>query len=386
PDIVRIRRFARQQTLRFPVPASATKFASRPSARKSSSSAFDAEVLIAMNHGESPARWVERTLLATRGRPADCRVIELLAPRIIRALDVLDAEPLPERLDRTLRDGLTELGLPCTDAQITGLQHALARPLATRVLRHRLVEWACELCDEHGWRLKLCGRGWGDDPRFARFDGGVLAHGDALGTAYATTAVTLHASMTFLHQRVYECILAGGLPAMLFKPEDLRILLDFGELVAHETALGNASATAPSQIPARVHVDAHPALTTMRTLVEDLGTTSLATNTSETLRPVRDMLATSTVRAEISPDERTMVVPEWIPPADHIRMFDAMRPCLFRTREELGTIIANAIRDPESRQSTNTAVRSLVEQYFTYEQTTRAAIDLVVRSLTSTRA
>jgi hypothetical protein len=388
PDIVQIRRFARERTLRFPVPASAAKFASSPcvpSTSKSnpSISTFVADVLIAMNHGESPARWIERTLIATRGRPADCRAIERLAPRVIEAMNVLDAEPLPERLDRTLREGLTELGIPINDAQIAGLQHALARPLATRVLRHRLVEWACELCDEHGWSLKLCGRGWGDDPRFARFNAGILAHGDALGAAYASSAVTLHASMTFLHQRVYECILAGGLPAMLFKPEDLRILLDFGELVAHDLAGGHTQPHSSATEHGRVRIDSHPALTTMRTLIEDLGATALSATSSATLQPVREMLTTGTVRADLRDDERTMIVPEWIPPADHIRMFEAMRPCLFRSREELGQLIARAINDPEARSATNATVRSLVDSYFTYEETTAAAIDLVVKTLTS---
>ena len=82
-----------------------------------------------------------------------------------------------------------------------------------RIVRHRALAMAADLCEQRGWSLRVFGRGWEDHPRFGRFAGGVLEHGDDLRACYQAALVQLHASaFNVVHQRVMECALSGGLP------------------------------------------------------------------------------------------------------------------------------------------------------------------------------
>lgn len=102
---------------------------------------------------------------------------------------------------------------------------AVAHPIAERMMRHRMLAWAAELCDERGWRLHLYGRGWAQHPTLARFAQGELPHGEDLRASYQCARLHLHASLgTLQHQRVLECALSGGLTAARFKRDDANYL------------------------------------------------------------------------------------------------------------------------------------------------------------------
>lgn len=100
-------------------------------------------------------------------------------------------DPDPRTVDRTVR--------------------LLVLPLIDRVIRHRVVAWAAEICEEHGWSLALYGSGWDQHPTLSRYARGELLHGEELRSAYRGAGVHLNASAhSLIHQRVVECLLSGG--------------------------------------------------------------------------------------------------------------------------------------------------------------------------------
>jgi len=106
------------------------------------------------------------------------------------------------------------------------LLHQYVIPMAELILRHRMLGWAASIAEEHGLVLRIHGRGWERHPELSRWAAGPLEHGDALRASYRTSRVHLHASVYgCAHQRVYECLLAGGLPLCLRSTdESIRVL------------------------------------------------------------------------------------------------------------------------------------------------------------------
>lgn len=87
----------------------------------------------------------------------------------------------------------------------------IVMPLADRLLRHRVVDWAAEICENRGWSLALYGTGWDRHPTLAHHARGELNHGEELRTAYRCAGVHLGASAhSLVHQRTVECVLSGG--------------------------------------------------------------------------------------------------------------------------------------------------------------------------------
>jgi hypothetical protein len=100
-----------------------------------------------------------------------------------------------------------------------------AFPMADRMVRHRVLGWAADTCEARGWKMRIFGRGWEKHERLGALAGPELAHGEELRAAYATAGITVHASIHWMyHQRVMECALSGGLPAVYLKPDDVSLL------------------------------------------------------------------------------------------------------------------------------------------------------------------
>lgn len=114
--------------------------------------------------------------------------------------------------DGLARGALRETGSSESDsAAVDRTVRLLILPLADRMLRHRVVEWASEICARRGWSLALYGQGWERHPTLSEYARGELLHGEELRAAYRCAAVHLNASAhSLIHQRVVECLLSGG--------------------------------------------------------------------------------------------------------------------------------------------------------------------------------
>ncbi len=131
------------------------------------------------------------------------------------------AATLPEWVDEVIRrhDLSTDPGVR------ERLLSTVAWPLADRLLRHRMLGWTSDVCRRRGWTLRLYGKGWDKHHAWSSHACGELAHGQDLAASYAAAKVHLHASLgSSMHQRVMECSLAGGLPVVYRKSDDLLVL------------------------------------------------------------------------------------------------------------------------------------------------------------------
>jgi hypothetical protein len=215
--------YPRRNTLMFPVPASATKFADAP---------IDAALLAEhaceiayVSHQSTPVETFLEDLIAAA--PARLHGAMRLLPSKIKAAIGSGLSPLSiAGVSSICRDALSEArGVPADDAEVAQLVSLEGLPIAERLLRHRMLGWAAELCQERSWRLHIYGKGWETHPTLARFARGPLAHDANLAACYRAARLHLHTGMGGVHhQRVMECALAGGCTLVETKAVDLRIL------------------------------------------------------------------------------------------------------------------------------------------------------------------
>ncbi|MEO0482161.1 MAG: hypothetical protein AAF138_00890 [Planctomycetota bacterium] len=176
------------------------------------------EIAYVSNQSEPPEAMAMRLARGLTGVPFDgVRFVETIAASIPELRDgfAKDGADAGALFDRFIRGALGPAGDRAPSGLVTMLRTQIAEPLLERTLRHEAVGWAAGICARRGWRLALHGRGWERVERFAPFARGPVAHGDALAEIYAGAAVSLHASCRPpTHQRVFECAVAGGLPAV----------------------------------------------------------------------------------------------------------------------------------------------------------------------------
>lgn len=133
-----------------------------------------------------------------------------LGPEVFRSIEPMCAELLSAALGRAV-----------PAEALARLRFNVAHPIAERLLRHQMLAWAEELCQERGWRFHLYGRGWEQHPTLAHRARGAIAHDEALRATYRHARVSLHGALGMLqHQRVMECALSGGLTLVRIKRDD----------------------------------------------------------------------------------------------------------------------------------------------------------------------
>ncbi len=215
--------YPRRNTLMFPVPASAAKFSDAP-IDKALIAKHACEIAYVSHQSTPVDAFIEELL---QRAPARFRnAIATLRPRLEAALTTSPTPLDIEGVVSICRDALVADGRGSPDeAEVAKLASLEGLPIAERMLRHRMLEWAAELCVERGWRLALYGQGWDKHPTLARFARGPLAHDDNLVACYRAARVHLHTGMGGVHhQRVMECALSGGCTLVETKAHDLELL------------------------------------------------------------------------------------------------------------------------------------------------------------------
>ena len=182
------------------------------------------EVAYVSHQSETPEATCERLASAWTGALAvelAAATRQLLAP--LRRL--MDGGLGPEvfRSIEPICGGLlaAALGRAVPAEALARLRFNVAHPIAERLLRHQMLAWAEELCQERGWRFHLYGRGWEKHPTLAHRARGEISHDEALRASYRHARVSLHGALGMLqHQRVMECALSGGLTLVRIKRDD----------------------------------------------------------------------------------------------------------------------------------------------------------------------
>lgn len=219
--------YPRRNALLMPVVASARKFHDGP-VDEELLATHACEIAYVGHQSETPADQRDRMIRELGHGPALQRCVEVMHPTIIDiATHPMDRSP-GNRLAALVNETLQTVTGTVDPRAADLLLKLCAQPLADRALRHQSLDWAAQLAQRRGWRLRIYGRGWEAHPRLGRFACGELPHGPELRASYRAAAVHLHLTFnTLVHQRVLECILSGGLPACRRKLDDLWPVLDY---------------------------------------------------------------------------------------------------------------------------------------------------------------
>lgn len=212
PQLFREFGYPADRALSMPVPVSPRKFHDGP-VGTALRERFACEVAYVSHHSETPQKLHER-LCGEVGDPAVVRVLDVMRGLIEERYE----EGMSGREERAFKciagdAWVRARGQSPTPRVMAQLTDQYLVPMLERMLRHEVLEWARQVCERRGWRLRLFGRGWERHPTLAPFAAGEVGHGEELRVCYQAAGVHLHASMTTLvHQRVMECALSGGLP------------------------------------------------------------------------------------------------------------------------------------------------------------------------------
>lgn len=302
------------------------------------------------------------------------RLRPLLETDAFKPLSVLKITDTRELAAQALRE---ELGREADPGLIDVVQRSYCQPVIDRLIRHQTLQWAADIADHRGWKLRLYGKGWENHARFSRYASGPLDHGDDLRSSYRAAGVHLHMmAHALVHQRLIECILSGGFPlCRLHAPERWAI-------VETLTRLGVAQGARPldssdPNIPARRRLTAWteaPALMHLASALQRLGIFEDAVTPVGGCRqgPLIDEQEWLR-RGTLAPHEPDL----W-------SAFGLLGQCeqfMFHTPESLEARIEFARVRPDLRHSLSAAARTRFQSKFTYDGFATRLLEFVRDSL-----
>lgn len=353
--------FPHDRAMPFPVVASERKFHAAP-ASSERLERFACEVAYVSHQSETPDAFHARCL-NERDNSKHAALLAGLRPLVEREA----LEPLGTSLHNRLQS-LTEDAAEATPDGSEGLARYIFRyyalPLADRVLRHQTLDWAAEICASRGWRLRVFGRGWEDHPRFARFAGGEIEHGEDLRACYQAATVHLHSSVnTLVHQRVMECAMSGGLPVGRLTQDVVDETIGAAQ---REAVLGCDPCTIDPQTGDRTYRVADcPALAGIQPLREWLG-----------LEPSQTELVTAARCDSFRRPDHPLVGglhAAWL--------FGDLRTLTIRNEDDLEHVLERAVNEPGWRRAQSMGIAARVGERCTTSAFAARILELVHSSL-----
>jgi hypothetical protein len=364
PKLFREFGYRPERATSLPVVASEAKFHSGSASAKLHER-FDCELAYVSHHSETP-QVMHARLCAEAGDPQIVSVLNEMRRLLGQRYAEITCNPQSRVAKSIPADAWANIHSSAPTPRILGqLREQYLMPILERVLRHEMLEWAAEVTDRRGWRLRIYGRGWDEHETLGRFAAGELAHGEELRAAYQCAAVHLHASMsTLVHQRVMECALSGGLPMC--------------RLVAP-----NLGASRQSALYALVRAGVAP------DNADGDGTLFYTTENHEPLQRYASILASV-----------NMPVPEQVTVhpgvARHMRQYGVafegstaelllgdLGAGTFQSAAQLEAAVHRAITQPQRRQARSESIAARVRERFTHEVAARHMAQLVLPNITA---
>ncbi|MFU8830154.1 MAG: hypothetical protein ACNA8P_12075, partial [Phycisphaerales bacterium] len=193
------------------VPVSSTKF-HNGLVSPELTTRFTCDVAFATRHSETPEAMVDRLTREAGPGSIMARIIERTSEQLHELFESGEPSFMLRETQRLAADSFrAATGRDPDDRSIDEVSRLVVMPLADRIVRHRVIGWAAEICDRRRWTLALYGTGWEHHPTLGRYARGELPHGEELRAAYQCAGVHLHASAhSLIHQRVIECLFSGG--------------------------------------------------------------------------------------------------------------------------------------------------------------------------------
>ncbi|HYE02565.1 MAG TPA: hypothetical protein VD963_04950, partial [Phycisphaerales bacterium] len=368
PELFAPFRYPRARTLAVPVVACARKFAPagpRAPARRD----LACDVAYVSHQSQTPEALHAQLLAGTRATPGQEGVARLLgtlepgvrevAARASLGLPVRELEALVSRELTRARGGQTP---PAQD--VITLVKQYAEPLAERIVRHQTLAWAADAARRRGWSLKIFGRGWEDHPSLSEFAAEPLEHGDELRAGYQAAGVHLHMSLrATLHQRVLECVLAGGRPICRFLLADLHACKEW--LLGRVVASGAPPTERRADGAIGYAIANHPELLRLASLRQRFGL------------PIEAVLWLTPARLEAA--RRPGGVPD--PGSLSIYLLGESEEAFFAGPEELERRIAAALERPASARARSALARDRVIASATYDSVAASLLGMIRREL-----
>jgi len=379
-----------QNRMKLPVTASTTKFHDGP-IDPALREKFACDVAFITHHSETPERMHAR-LCDEAGRAgsgsAVVRIFDELRPRIRALVETESQAPIAQRVRAAASETAVAVIGREPDARTTAmLVNQYAFPMADRMVRHRVLGWAADACESRGWKMRVFGRGWEKHERLARVAGPEIAHGDELRAAYAAAGVTVHASIHWMyHQRVMECALSGGLPAVFLKPDDVSLLRAYVVQKMWDVGCAMSDVKAgPRESEGRAEKTGAPTPGFAGT--SPLGeVVCAAADCAEALsfvsqlqrigRPVHPAWAALTITPRMLETARAA----WSGMPDQPRaafMLGDLAETTFASRDGLERLIEQAIQSPSRRENLSRGIATRVREHYSTQKAASGILELV---------
>jgi hypothetical protein len=354
-----------ERILGWSVPVNTRKFSGAP-LPESDVAPYRCELAYVSHRSESPAAMHDRLRPIAQGDQRIERTLDELYESMPGIAERMSSTRAIEDIHQLAIDALRRHGFDDPPFRlIDSLFTSYVDPLAEQILRHQTLEWAADLCDRRGWRLRIYGNGWDRHERFAPCAAAPVEHGDQLQAAYQGAIAHLHMSLrTNLHQRVMECFASGGL--MLAR-------LNYAEALQHWRHQERGLADVPPRYCCPnvrwVYWDQadYPPITEARDLLERLGVLHPKVRSTVALSPAR-------LAAVAQP------VPER---AEHTIFTHAASPELwmFDSPQALERRLEWAIESPTARRELIRRNRARIAGAWSYDAFAADLLDFVRRGL-----
>ncbi len=357
--------YARRNAMAAPMVVSARKFHDGPvdpALRKQ----HECEIAYVGHQSETPEAQRDRVLAELSGDPAIRRAVESMYPRIRQiATGPISWTSAARQLANLVRETLNEIDTKLDDQRsVTRLLKLWILPMADRIHRHQSLCWAAEVAERRGWRLNIYGRGWDRHPRLASYAKGELAHGEPLRASYQAATVHLHMTINSIrHQRVFECLLSGGLPLWRRQIQDVGPILHYarGCLAREcEPQLG----TVADRCLVYAAID-HPAAASCVAMLQRYG-----------------LSAAKALVFGADEAERRRAEPARANGREEARLFGDPADLSFSDPQEMEEAVDRLIQHPNVRHALSRSVADRVRRHYTTASLAPKIIDLVRRSLT----
>ncbi len=365
--------YPREHALSAAIVADETKFHIGPVAAPQRAR-FECEIAY-VSHQSEPPDIQHNRLNAEFAKLGIGNTLERLRPIIEReafkALTDLRTTDTREYAIDALR---RELGREPDARTVDVVTRSYCQPHMDRLIRHQTLDWAAEVADRRGWRLKLFGKGWESHPRLSRFAAGPLDHGDDLRCSYACAAVHLHMmAHALVHQRLIECVLSGGFPlCRLHAPERWAIVECLSRLGVRQGAqpiegLDHPDILKPCRVPS--WADA-PALMQLASAMQRLGLFEASFRTIGGACPGPMINEQEWLRPQALREHEMDL---W----SAFGLLGQSEQFMFHSRETLEQRVESAINRPDLREASSAAARRRFLDRFTYPGLACRLLDFV---------
>lgn len=177
-----------------------------------------------VSNQSKPPRVFHEEFVRSRSCAADVeRLLEYLYESIMRRITEQPATAGCRSAKSLLEQANRDLGIRGGSPEVLdAIAQQYIFPLTELAYRQATLKWAADYCDRTRRSLHLYGNGWGDHPRFSRYDRGFANNGQQLRAIYQASRINLQiTTYGAVHQRLLDGLAAGGFFLIRYCPADV---------------------------------------------------------------------------------------------------------------------------------------------------------------------